>query len=81
MTVRIEIDPSVRVLGSQTFAGFGDCSPLVPGIGEEVTACVTEMRAAAPGVVTGLDYVRRLVYLSVEWASLIDETAERLPQL
>jgi hypothetical protein len=73
----IEIDPNVRVRGNETYAGFEDVTGLLE-VGEEVTVRESEAGLLGEGRVTHIDLDRRLVYLSVDWASLSVATQEQL---
>lgn len=80
MTVRIEIDPNVRVRGNKTYAGFEDIQaagqltrtrpdhadgPIA--VGDKVLAWESEDDIVTDAEVVGIDYERRLVYLAVDW--------------
>lgn len=72
MTTRVEIDPNVRVRGNGTYAGFESV------IGDLVVGGIVEVFEAESGLhgrgrITDIDVQRRLVYLTVDWASLTDE--------
>lgn len=75
MTVRIEIDPNVRVRGNQTFTGLGDIHP--PGapvaIGDDVIAFESEAGIAGPARVTDVDREKELIFLAVDWASMRED--------
>lgn len=70
MKTRIAIDPNIRVRGNGTYAGLEDANgPLA--VGDAVEVFEPESGLAGQGSVTGVDNERELVYLSVEWASLM----------
>jgi len=72
-TTRIAIDPNVRVRGNGTYAGFEDVSgPLTAGAKVEVYE--PESGLVGNGQVTEIDAAKELVYLSVDWSSLTDQT-------
>ena len=71
---RVEIDLNVRVRGNDTFVGFDDLSGPV-SVGELVEVYESESGVSGEGRVTEIDGDRELVYLSVDWPSLKEESA------
>lgn len=70
MTVRIAIDPNIRLPGNQTFAGFEDVQRFPIHVGMEVEVYEEESGVHGHGSVASIDEERELVYLNVEWSSL-----------
>ena len=70
---RVEIDLNVRVRGNGTFVGFEDLSGPV-AVGEIVEVYESESGVAGEGRVTEIDGDRELVYLSVDWPSLKEQS-------
>lgn len=68
---RVEIDPNVRVRGNQTFTGLENCHGPI-AVDHEVTVYESEAGIEGRGVITDIDYDKRLVYLRVDWAGLHD---------
>lgn len=75
MRTRIAIDPNVRLKGNETYAGFEDVQDVqdVPDVGDEVEVWEPESRVVGFGRVTAIDNDRRLIYLTVDWASLSED--------
>jgi len=74
-TVRVLIDPNVRLPGGRTRAGLEDADgPIVTGQTVEVWEAESGVRG--PGRVSWIDEGKRLVYLSVDWAQLRAEDTE-----
>jgi hypothetical protein len=78
MSVEIVIDLNVRVEGDRTFAGFEDVlggfvDDLLPG----VPVMVVEEESDLVGIATveRVDVVRQLIYLNVDWSSLVPRPA------
>ena len=71
---RIAIDPNVRVRGNGTYSGFEDVTGPI-AVGDEVEVYEAESNLVGLGHVTEIDGARELVYLSVDWSSLTDESA------
>lgn len=74
MITQIEIDPNVRLGGTRTFAGFEHvrgADGFKLSVGETVEVIETESHLSGEGTVESIDVERRLVYLSVEWATLV----------
>ena len=72
------IDPNVRVRGNGTYAGFEDVNgPMA--VGEPVEVHEPESGLVGVGRITEIDGTRKLVYLSVDWSSLTDETTPAAP--
>jgi len=77
-TTRVTIDPNVRVRGNGTYAGFEDVTgPMA--VGETVEVHEPESGLVGVGSITEIDGDRELVYLSVDWSSLTDETTPAAP--
>jgi hypothetical protein len=77
-TTRVTIDPNVRVRGNGTYAGFEDVTgPMA--VGETVEVHEPESGLVGVGSITEIDGDRELVYLSVDWSSLTDETTPGTP--
>jgi hypothetical protein len=75
---RVTIDPNVRVRGNGTYAGFEDVDgPMA--VGETVEVHEPESGLVGVGRITEIDGTRKLVYLSVDWSSLTDETTPAAP--
>jgi hypothetical protein len=68
---RVAIDPNVRVRGNGTYAGFEDVTGPIE-VNEQVEVYEPESGLTGDGQVTEIDAERRLVYLSVNWASLTE---------
>ena len=67
---RVEIDPNVRLSGEFTYSGFEDVTgPLV--VGHRVEVFVSESGVAGRGRIVAVDGAKRLVYLIVDWPSLV----------
>lgn len=75
---RIAIDPNVRVRGNGTYASFDDVTGAI-AVNEPVQVYEPESGLTGEGRVTDIDPERELVYLSVDWASLKEETPQRQP--
>lgn len=73
---RVVIDPNVRVRGNGTYAGFEDVTGPI-ALDEAVEVYEPESGLAGKGRVTDIDGQRELVYLSVDWSSLTEETPEQ----
>lgn len=86
MTVRITIDPNVRVRGNQTYAGFEDVQeagnlgvsrmsradgPLAAG--DKVLAVEAEDGIVTDATVVDVDHERQLVFLAVDWRGWRDD--------
>lgn len=86
MTVRIAIDPNVRVRGNKTYAGFEDIQeagnlglsrpahadgPLF--VGDKVLAAETEDGIVWDATVVDIDREHEFVYLAVDWGSGRDD--------
>lgn len=66
---RVEIDLNIRVRGNWTLADIGDADePVVPGQAVEVFE--PESGVVGVGRIEEVDPERRLLFLSVDWASL-----------
>lgn len=64
-----EIDLNVRVRGNQTFTGFEDIAgPVAMFLPVEVIEPESGLRGV--GIISDIDQVRRLVYISVDWRTL-----------
>lgn len=70
---RITIDPNVRIHGNDTYAGFEDITGGPVAVGEPVTVVEIESHLIGEGRVTHISEESKLVYLSVDWASLQPE--------
>lgn len=68
---RVAIDPNIRIRGNSTYAGFEDVDGPI-AVGEMVEVIESESGLVGQGKVTEIDGERKLVYLSVDWASLTD---------
>jgi hypothetical protein len=69
MRSRVRIDLNVRVRGNGTYTGLEDVfGPIA--VGDIVEIFEPESSLAGPGRITDIDFETRLVYLTVEWASL-----------
>jgi hypothetical protein len=76
---RVTIDPNVRVRGNGTYAGFEDVTgPMA--VGETVEVHEPESGLVGVASITEIDGSSELVYLSVDWSSLTDETPPAAPQ-
>jgi hypothetical protein len=75
---RITIDPNVRVRGNDTYAGFEDVNGPV-AVGETVEVHEVESDLTGRGRITEIDAERQLVYLSVDWSSLTEESPQQAP--
>jgi hypothetical protein len=84
-TVRVEIDPNVRVRGNKTYAGFEDVQqagqltvtrlshPVSPvSVGDKVLAWESEDDIVTDAEVVDVDQERQLVYLAVDWSGWRD---------
>lgn len=81
MTVRIVIDPNVRVRGNKTYAGFEDVltrtrmttadRPVQPG--DKVLAVEPESSIVTDATVVDVDYERKIIYLAVDWQGWRDD--------
>ena len=69
LPARVEIDLNVRLGKHRTFSGFRHCDH-VPAVGDPVTVYESESGIEGPGVCTGIDEAKQLVYLDVDWDSL-----------
>lgn len=67
---RVAIDPNVRVRGDQVFAGLEDVTGPVAA-GDRVEVYEPESGLAGEGTVTEVDLARGLLFLSVNWPSLV----------
>ena len=72
-TARIAIDLNIRVRGNGTYAGFEDVTGPI-AVGDQVEVFETESSLVGRGRVTEIDGERELVYLSVDWSSLTDDS-------
>lgn len=75
---RVVIDPNVRVRGNGTYAGFEDVTGPI-ALDEPVEVYEPESGLTGEGRVTDIDADRELVYLSVDWSSLTEETPQQQP--
>ena len=66
---RVEIDPNVRTRGNWTFSGLEDADGPVT-VGEIVHVFEPESGLEGSGRVEDVDEARRVIFLSVDWASL-----------
>jgi hypothetical protein len=70
----IQIDLNVRVNGNQTYAGFENIiqgSLPSPYLGYQfVTVTEIESGLTGPGIVTEMDYDKKIIYLDVDWKQL-----------
>jgi hypothetical protein len=86
VTVRITIDPNVRVRGNKTYAGFEDIQeqgnlglsrperadgPLA--VGDKVLAVEVEDGIVTDAEVVDIDHENRFVYLAVDWSGFRDD--------
>lgn len=74
MSVSLAIDPNVRVAGNETYAGFEDV--LEGSIGElregaAVTVREPESGLIGDGTISAVDNIRQLIYVAVDWKSLV----------
>jgi hypothetical protein len=70
LRTRVEIDLNVRVRGNGSYAGFEDAAgPLV--VGADVEVFESESGLVGTGRVAEIDPAQELVYLSVDWASML----------
>lgn len=69
----IWIDPNVRVAGNQTFAGFEDVHGPRPRLGDHVMVREPESNLVGLGRVTCVDRGDELIYLAVNWGTLVPE--------
>lgn len=65
------IDPNVRVAGNETFSGFEDVRGPMPTEGQHVVVREPEGDLIGAGVVTRLDQAARLIYIAVDWPSIV----------
>lgn len=65
----VVVDLNVRV-GRLTRAGFEDVRGEIPESGTSVRVVEEETGISGPGIVTSVDYTRRIVYLAVAWREL-----------
>jgi hypothetical protein len=77
----IMIDPNVRVAGNETFSGFEDVRGPMPVAGQHVVVREPEGDLIGAGVVTRLDQAARLIYIAVNWPSLVPDVAPTPDQL
>ncbi len=75
METEIMIDPNVRVAGNETFSGFEDVRGPMPAVGQNVVVREPEGDLIGAGVVTRLDDTARLIYIAVDWPSLVPDVA------
>lgn len=86
MTVRIVIDPNVRVRGNKTYSGFEDIQAAgqltrtrscradgLIAVGDKVLALEEEDRIVADAEVVDIDEERQVVYLAVNWGGWRDD--------
>ncbi len=66
----IEIDLNVRVRNDETFSAFRHIHGAVPSEGDLVDVIEPECGLGGSAVVTEVNYVKGIIYLAVEWASL-----------
>jgi hypothetical protein len=78
VTVRVVIDPNVRVRGNQTFTELGAIIGDAVCVGQQVVAFETESGLAGVAVVTDIDPERHLVYLAVDWRSFREPNASTI---
>jgi len=81
--VRVEIDLNVRVRGNWTFTGLEDADGPI-AVGDVVQVFEPESGIEGPGRVEEVDLHRRLIFLSVDWASLdepVGQTAMSFDQM
>lgn len=69
VTVRILIDPNVRVMGNQTFSVVPEDADGPVATGDQVLAVWEGTGVTAPATVTDVDEDRHLVYLKVNWGA------------
>ena len=79
METEIMIDPNVRVAGNETFSGFEDVRGPMPAVGQNVVVREPEGDLIGAGVVTRLDEAARLIYIAVDWPSLVPDVAPPPP--
>lgn len=70
MTI-VYIDPNIRVRGNGTVVDISDVRGYAAVNGETVTVVEPESGLVGSGRITDVDVEKRLVYLSVDWASLV----------
>lgn len=75
---RVAIDPNVRVRGNGTYAGFEDVDGAI-SLNEGVVVYEPESGLTGQGRVTDIDADRELIYLSVDWSSLVEEAPPQPP--
>ncbi|MFL0287196.1 hypothetical protein ACJH6H_18225 [Mycobacterium sp. SMC-21] len=74
MLTEVHIDLNVRVAGNQTRSGFEDVKGgPVPGVGDRVVVRESESDVIGFGQVTRVLDDARLIYLAVDWKSLVPE--------
>lgn len=73
---RVAIDPNVRVRGNETYAGLDGVTGSIAA-GDAVEVYEPESGLAGDGIVTEIDKDRGLVYLSVNWPSLVIAPSRR----
>ena|SRR5258705_8594059 len=71
METEIMIDPNVRVAGNETFSGFEDVRGPMPVKGQRVVVREPEADLVGDGVVSRVDRTARLIYIAVDWPSLV----------
>lgn len=82
MTVRIAIDPNVRVRGNKTYAGYEDVqaagqltrtrtsrAEAPVSVGQRVLAWESEDDIVTDAVVVDVDDEKQVIYLAVEWGN------------
>jgi hypothetical protein len=77
----ILIDPNVRVAGNLTFSGFEDVRGDMPAQGDYVTVREPEANLVAVGEVRRIDHRDELIYLAVDWKTLVPEHIPSLEEL
>ena len=74
MTIEVHIDPNVRVTGNQTRVGYEDVKGgPIPVVGQRVLVREPESDIIGLGEVTRLMPEQRLIYLAVDWKSLVPQ--------
>ncbi|OZC84491.1 hypothetical protein CH282_15250 [Rhodococcus sp. 06-418-1B] len=73
MSATLAIDPNVRVEANETYAGFedlldGSMADLSPGA--HVVVREPESNLVGDGTVSSVDYLRQLIYISIDWKTL-----------
>jgi hypothetical protein len=69
----IMIDPNVRVAGNLTFSGFEDVRGEMPALGDYVVVREPEANLVTVGEVRRIDDHDELIYLAIDWKTLVPE--------